>query len=74
MCTRNYCIPDKVSLFLTDGKPTDTADEIHDTIRSKNAMFQNRVVIMTFGLESQLLNCLGSQALTAFLSFTFRRC
>jgi hypothetical protein len=48
-------ISDKVILFLTDGKPSDRASDIHDTISLNNAKFRNKVVIMTFGLGSWLL-------------------
>jgi hypothetical protein len=50
-------ISDQVILFLTDGRPTDGSEQIIiDKIKEKNAEMGNRIVLLTFGLGSQL-NC-----------------
>ena len=44
----------KVIIFLTDGKPTDEPTEIMQTIQTENAELDNKVVIMTYGMEQDL--------------------
>ena len=44
----------KVIIFLTDGKPTDEPTEIMQTIQTENAELNNKVVIMTYGMEQDL--------------------
>ena len=46
----------KVMIFLTDGEPTDEPTEIMQTIQTKNAELNNKVVIMTYGMEQDLSN------------------
>ena len=43
-------ISDKVILFMSDGKPTDTEDEILNKISEQNAKLNNEVKIQTFGI------------------------
>ena len=44
----------KVILFLTDGLPNDSKSTIIQTIQTKNAELNNEVVIMTYGMFSNL--------------------
>ena len=44
----------KVIIFLTDGEPTDEPTEIMPTIQTKNAELNNKVLIMTYGMEQDL--------------------
>lgn len=46
----------KIIVFLTDGKPKDSAKDIMQTIRRKNAELNNSVVIMTYGMMSEDLD------------------
>ena len=43
-------ITEKVILFLTDGKPTDTEAQIMSSLYTNNAKLNNEVVLLTFGL------------------------
>ena len=48
-----YVTPDKVILFMSDGKPTDYGDkgkEIISTIRERNADVNDTVIILTYGI------------------------
>ena len=44
----------KVIIFLTDGKPNDNEKTILQTIKAKNAELNNEVVIMTYGMLTNL--------------------
>ncbi len=46
----------KVIVFLTDGKPKESAKDIMQTIKRKNAELNNTVVIMTYGMMSEDLD------------------
>ena len=41
---------DKVILFVSDGRPTDSEDDIHRVISQQNAKLKNEVIIQTFGV------------------------
>ena len=44
----------KVIIFLTDGRPNDNEKTILQTIKTKNAQLNNEVVIMTYGMLTNL--------------------
>ena len=44
----------KVIIFLTDGRPNDNEKTILQTIKAKNAELNNEVVIMTYGMLTNL--------------------
>ena len=44
----------KVIIFLTDGRPNDNEKTILQTIKTKNAELNNEVVIMTYGMLTNL--------------------
>ena len=44
----------KVIIFLTDGRPNDDEKTILQTIKTKNAELNNEVVIMTYGMLTNL--------------------
>ena len=44
----------KVIIFLTDGRPNDKENAILQTIKTKNAELNNEVVIMTYGMLTNL--------------------
>jgi len=45
---------EKVIIFLTDGEPNDAKSDIMKTIKTKNAELNNAVVIMTYGMLTNL--------------------
>lgn len=44
----------KVIIFLTDGEPNDAERDIMETIKTKNTELNNAVVIMTYGMLTNL--------------------
>ena len=58
----------KVILFLTDGQPIDSPTTIIQTIQARNAKLNNEVVIMTYGMLSnlQILRDIANQELYGF--------
>ena len=44
----------KVILFLTDGKPGENKRTIIETIKTRNAELMNEVVILTYGMFTNL--------------------
>ncbi len=47
-----FVIAEKVILFLTDGVPSDSTTTIMNTLSIKNALMNNTVIMMTYGLGS----------------------
>ena len=52
LCVYIY-VSDKVILFLTDGKPTGTHQNIMQTIYDHNSRLNFSVVIMAYGMHSK---------------------
>lgn len=49
-----HVLVEKLIMFLTDGKPSDTDTSIMQTLREENAKLGNKVMMFTYGFGKGL--------------------